>query len=432
MKISGWGNYPIFDTNICYPKNIKEIINHINSGTLIARGNGRSYGDSSINVNKTLSTKYLNKILKFDKKSGIITAEAGVLLKDIIELCVPNGWFLKTTPGTKYVTLGGAISSDVHGKNHHLEGCFSNCVSRLTIINSNQDIIECSQNLNQDLFKATCGGMGLTGIILEAEISLKKVNSKFLNQTTIKTKNLKDTFKTFETYSNKPNSVAWIDCLAKNDQRGKGVFMFGEFKNDGDLKFKEKKKINIPFSIPSFFLNRFFLKLFNFFYYKKAPNSKTIKKVDLDTFFYPLDNIKNWNKFYGDEGFVQYQFIIPEDVSLRGIDEILNLISDSGRAPFLGVLKFFGDSNENYLSFPMKGYSLAVDFKYDESLLKFLDEIDKIVLKFNGRIYLTKDARLSKRAFDTGYPLANKFREFRKKHGLDKKFQSSQSNRLEI
>jgi FAD/FMN-containing dehydrogenase len=283
-----------------------------------------------------------------------------------------------------------------------------------------------------ELFFATCGGMGLTGVILDAKITLKKISSKNINQTTIKTKNLKETFEAFEKYSHMPYSVAWIDCLASRDDIGRCLLMVGDFADDGELDYKAKKRLNIPFNFPSFALNNFSIKAFNWLYYNKAPSGISNQKVDIDTFFYPLDAIDNWNRIYGKGGFTQYQFILPKDVSFDGLQEILGAISKSKKGSFLAVLKLYGKSNENYLSFPLEGYSLALDFKIEDGLFELLDTLDELVLKYNGRIYLTKDVRVKKEIFEKGYPMIERFREFRKKHGMDTKFQSLQSKRVEI
>jgi len=296
----------------------------------------------------------------------------------------------------------------------------------------NCEIKTCSKTENIELFKATCGGMGLTGVILDAKIFLKKINSKYINQITIKTKNLQETFQMFEEYSNQTYSVAWIDCLAESKNMGRGLFMVGDFANDGDLSYKEKKKITIPFKFPSFVLNNLSVKIFNCLYYRKFPNGISKQKVDIDTFFYPLDKINHWNKIYGKCGFTQYQFILPKNFSYDGLKEILFEISNSKKGSFLAVLKLYGKSNENYLSFPIEGYSLAVDFKIEKGLFELLDKLDEIVEKYAGRIYLSKDVRVSKEMFEKGYPKIEKFRKFRKINCMDKKFQSLQSKRIGI
>lgn len=432
MSLNSWGMYPKINNESGALKDENSLRDKLlESKEYIPFGNGRSYGDSALNTD-IMNCKPYNYFLGFDEENGILHAQSGVLLSEILTSFVPKGWFLKVTPGTKLITIGGAIASDIHGKNHHVEGCFSSCVKEFRIMLANGEIQTCSLNENKELFYATCGGMGLTGVILDAKISLKKINSKYINQTTIKTKNLKETFEAFEKYAHLPYSVAWIDCLAKGDDIGKCLLMVGDFADDGKLNYKEKKKLNIPFNFPSFALNSLSVKAFNWLYYKKAPNGVSKQKVDLDTFFYPLDAINNWNRIYGKGGFTQYQFILPKEVSFNGLQEILSKISQSGKGSFLAVLKLYGKANENYLSFPIEGYSLALDFKIEKGLFELLDSLDEIVVKLGGRIYLTKDVRVSKETFEKGYPNIEKFRTFRKENGMDKKFSSLQSKRVEI
>jgi FAD/FMN-containing dehydrogenase len=285
---------------------------------------------------------------------------------------------------------------------------------------------------DDELFLATCGGMGLTGVILDAKIKLKKINSRFINQTTIKTKNLEQTFESFEKYKNLPYSVAWIDCLARGKNLGKCLLMVGDFEEKGELISGKKKKISIPFNFPNFSLNKLSVKIFNWLYYHKSPNGTSEQKVDLDTFFYPLDSINNWNRIYGKSGLTQYQFILPKETSYAGLKEILEQIAKSGKGSFLAVLKLYGKENKNFLSFPIEGYSLALDFKIEKSLFPLLDKLDKTVVKHGGRIYLTKDVRVSKEVFEKGYPQINKFRELREKYKMKDKFNSLQSKRVEI
>lgn len=430
MNLHSWGNYPIIESEKYSFKDrdaLKKILTINNE--LIPYGNGRSYGDSALGE-RVVCVKSYNYFLDFDELNGILHVQSGVLLSDILKLIVPKGWFLKVTPGTKYITIGGAIASDVHGKNHHLEGCFSEGVIEFNLMLPEGNVVKCSKTENRELFKATCGGMGLTGVILDAKISLKKINSKNIEQTTIKTSNLQETFKAFEKYGNSPYSVAWIDCFAENDALGKSVLLIGNFSDDGNLHYIQKKKVNIPFYFPSFTINTFTIKMFNRFYYAKS--NKPQQKVGLDTFFYPLDAIENWNRIYGKNGFTQYQFILPLENSYVGLREILKRISISGRGSFLAVLKLYGKANENYLSFPMEGYSLALDFKIEKGLFEFLDELDQIVLKYRGRIYLTKDARVNKSTFEQGYPFINEFRKLRDKYKMNKKFNSLQSKRVGI
>ncbi len=430
MSMNSWGLYPKIKNQSFVFQTKDELKNKLSENkSYIPFGNGRSYGDSALN-NNLICTKPHNRFLDFDEKKGKLHLESGVLLSEILEICVPKGWFLSVTPGTKLITVGGAIASDVHGKNHHIEGCFSSCVDEFNLMLPDGKIKTVTKN--DELFYATCGGMGLTGIILDAKISLKKINSKNINQTTIKTKNLKETFDAFEKYQDMPYSVAWIDCLAKGKNLGKCLLMLGDFADDGDLDYRKKMKLNVPFTFPAFTLNSLSVKAFNWLYYKKAPKGTSQQKVDIDSFFYPLDAIDNWNRIYGKNGFTQYQFILPKAASFEGLKEILEAIAKSGKGSFLAVLKLYGKANKNYLSFPIEGYSLALDFKIEKGLFELLDNLDQIVIKYGGRIYLTKDVRVSKENLEKGYEHIDKFRALRKAYKMDKKFQSLQSKRVGI
>ncbi len=432
MSFMSWGMYPVVKNTVFgfgREERLDQIIDKYDS--LIPYGNGRSYGDSALSMN-IINVRPHDYFIDFNEKNGLLHIQAGVLLSEILESFVPRGWFLKVTPGTKLITVGGAIASDIHGKNHHVEGCFSECVRAFHIKLPDGKVVRCSKEEHPELFKATCGGMGLTGVILDAMIYLKKINSQYIDQTTIKTKNLKETFEAFEEYKRLPYSVAWIDCLAKGDQIGKCLLMVGDFRDDGKLDYKKKKQLSIPFNFPSFALNSWSVKAFNWLYYGKVKERVSKQKVDIDTFFYPLDAIGHWNRIYGKNGFTQYQFILPKESSYEGLEEILTAISNSGKGSFLAVLKLYGKANDNWLSFPIEGYSLALDFKIEKGLFDLLDQLDEIVVKYEGRIYLTKDVRVSKETFEKGYPQIETFRQYRKENNMENKFQSLQSKRVGI
>ncbi len=432
-KLSGWGGYPVVTGEELTFHTCAALREQLISGNgdIIARGNGRSYGDSALSPT-VAPMRRLNRILAFDEQTGLLTCEAGVLLSEIIEVFLPQGWFLKVTPGTKLITVGGAIASDVHGKNHHVEGCFSTCVHNFELLLADGRVVTCSASENRELFLASCGGMGLTGIILQASFYLKRVRSRFIEQTTIKTKNLLETFEAFERSADRPYSVAWIDCLNTGDAMGRSILMTGDFAGDGDLTYRSSQGPSIPFYFPGFVLNKMSVKAFNAVYYRKAKNGQASRRVSVDGFFYPLDAIGNWNRIYGKNGFTQYQFILPKAASYDGLTEILKFIAGAGSGSFLAVLKLYGNENDNYLSFPLEGYGLALDFKIEKKLFGLLDQLDKIVVDFGGRIFLTKDVRVSREVFERGYPRVKSFREVRRKYNLDTRFNSLQSRRLEL
>lgn len=426
MILSGWGRYPVIDAQTINLSNINE------SEIIIPAGNFRSYGDAALSP-RILLMKKQNRIIDFDDENGLLTCEAGVLLADIIEVFLPKGWFLSVTPGTKLTTVGGALASDVHGKNHHICGCFSEFVKSFELLMPDGEIKKCSRSKNINWFHATCGGMGLTGIITKVSFYLKPVSSQWIEQTTIKTSNLKETFEAFEEYEKSSYSVAWIDCTAKKQSLGRGLLMLGDFAKDGDLNFKPKtSNLSIPFDFPSNILNNWSVGIFNNIYYSKGKLGQSNQKVNVDKFFYPLDIIHNWNRIYGKNGFIQFQFILPKSLSFFGLHEILNKISQSKIGGFLAVLKLYGAENKNLLSFPMDGYSLSIDFKMQPGLSEFLHKITNNVIEMGGRIYLAKDALMSHKQIEKCYPMVAKFRKFRKDNNLDDHFQSLLSRRLRI
>lgn len=402
QKVTNWGNFPVVEKEIRSEdsfKKIKEFV--LNHNEVIARGNGRCYGDASLGEN-IFSSKKLNKFISFDRLNGIIECESGVLLSEVLEISVPQGYFLYVTPGTKFISVGGAIASDVHGKNHHAEGCFSEYVTEFKLMTENGDIIICSHEENSDKFWATIGGMGLTGIILSAKFKLKNIETAYIRQESIKADNLDEIFRLFEESESWTYTVAWIDCLQKGKNIGRSILMRGEHAyrhelsgNDAKSPLILKKKFSptVPFYFPSFVLNSLTVKLFNLLYYKKQAKKELKNFTDYETFFYPLDAINDWNKIYGKSGFIQYQMVIPKERGKEGMKRILETIANSGNGSFLAVLKLFGKSNpEAYNSFPFEGYTLALDFKVNSKLKKLVDQLDQIVQEFGGRIYLTKDS----------------------------------------
>ena len=285
---------------------------------------------------------------------------------------------------------------------------------------------------SDELFHATCGGMGLTGIILNASIKLKKIKSSYINQLSIRTNNLRQTFDIFESHSKSSYTVAWFDGFSRLDNFGKAIVQVGEFSDDNILEYKINKSIPIPFKYLSYLLSTYQVKLFNYLYYRLASEKPKLSKISLNEFFYPLDKFSNWNELYGKDGFLQYQFILPKNKSFEGIQKIFQIINDYKIFPYLSVLKLYGEENKNYLSFPMKGYSLALDFKVNDKILNMLDKLDKIVCDYDGRVYLTKDARLSKKYFQNTYPKVKNFIKIRNELDPNKRFRSQQSERLGI
>ncbi len=402
QKVTNWGNYPIVEKEMRSEdsfQKIKEFV--LTHNEVIARGNGRCYGDASLGE-YIFSTKKLNKFISFDRLNGIIECESGVLLSDVLEIAVPQGYFLYVTPGTKFVSVGGAIASDVHGKNHHSEGCFSEYVIEFKLMIENGDIITCSREENSEKFWSTIGGMGLTGIILTAKFRLKNIQTAYIRQESIKAENLDEIFRLFEESESWTYNVAWIDCLQKGKNIGRSILMRGEHAfqhelpqkfRDQPLRLKKKFEPKVPFYFPGFVLNAFTVKIFNYFYFKKQSKKEVTDFIDYETFFYPLDFVKDWNRIYGKSGFIQYQMMIPKEKGKEGMRKILETIANSGNGSFLAVLKLYGKENpQAYNSFPFEGYSLALDFKVNSKLRKLIDRLDDIVEEYHGKIYLTKDS----------------------------------------
>jgi decaprenylphospho-beta-D-ribofuranose 2-oxidase len=432
MKLNGWGRYPVIEANAPGFETAARAAELLaRPGRWIAHGLGKSYGDSALNA-QVIMTRRFDKLLAFDREQGIVTCESGVMLADLIDVFLPKGWFLKVTPGTKLITVGGAIASDVHGKNHHIQGCFSAAVTTLRLMLPDGRILRCSSDENPELFRATCGGMGLTGLILEASLQLQPVRSAYIDQTVIRCRNLSQGFEQFEINRQRPYSVAWIDCLAKGDALGRCILMVGDHAGDERLTPPPSRPSSVPVEFPGFVLNKHAVNLFNHLYFHSHPSGHTHRPIPIDAFFYPLDRIADWNRMYGPHGFTQYQFVLPKAASLQGLKVILKRIAASGIGSFLAVLKLFGPENDNPLSFPMEGYTLALDFKIQPKLFPLLNELDRMVVDHGGRLYLTKDVRMARRTFQKGYPRWDEFKNLRSRYGLLDKLGSLQSQRLGI
>ena len=430
-NLSGWGNNINVNSNIYLPKNNDDITNLYKKGIAlnsITRGLGRSYGDSSLD-NSIISLKNYEKYIKFDNELGTLECSSNYSLNEILKLIVKKGWFFNVTPGSKFITIGGAIASDVHGKNHHLDGSFCDYIFSFKIITSQGVLYNCSKEENLELFQASCGGMGLTGIIVSAKIKLLKIKSKIINTEIIKTKNLEQTIKSFKKFNANKYIVAWIDALAKNEHMGRSIIFIGNHSDEGDLNFFEKIKFSIPKIFPGFLLNRYIIKAFNKFYYFIHKNNKKIKQ-SLNNFFYPLDAIGSWNNLYGKEGFIQIQILITEKNFEEVICKTLEFFQKKKQFSFLTTLKELGIGNENYLSFPSKGYTLTLDLKMNSNLKTIYEEFELLLAQYKTKVYLTKDSFMSKKYFEDTYKKLNKFKEIKNKYDPLNVIKSFQSRRL--
>jgi FAD/FMN-containing dehydrogenase len=431
MKLSAWGNFPVIEGDLKRPRSADAIAREIKNGFKgIPQGMARSYGDSAL-ASQVMSTRQLNHFISLDEETGILHCESGVTLDEILLVIIPKGWMLTVVPGTKMISVGGAIASDVHGKNHHSKGAFSEYVIEFTLINASGEPVKCSKSENTDLFKATCGGMGLTGIITDVKIQLHKTQSAFFELTKYKSRHLEETFALIEDNIAIPYSAAWMDSIASGSQFGRAVVEISTPLADGDLSTHSAPKLAIPFSFPSMAMNKTTMSLLcNLYYHIANTKDVNVQRAHYSAIFNVLDAIKDWNRAYGKQGFVQYQFVLPKSAGIDSFAKVLKEITLSGKASFISVLKLCGESNDNLLSFPMEGYSLALDFKMEPGVFAFLERLDDIVLDFGGRVYLTKDARLSEAKFKRMYPQWETFAQLRAKHGADKAFNSAQSLRL--
>ncbi|HTO31244.1 MAG TPA: FAD-binding oxidoreductase [Pararhizobium sp.] len=389
------------------------------AGGFLPFGNGRSYGDSCHNDRgRLIESRMRTRILGFDPGTGIISCDAGVTLHAILEKAIPHHFFLPVTPGTAAVTIAGAVANDVHGKNHHARGTFGRHVRALTLLRSTGDLLTCSARENPDLFHATIGGMGLTGLILSVDLQLMKVPSAHIQQHGIRFDRLEDYFAMVERVDGEHEySVAWIDQLATGSHAGRGILLAGDHA-DASCEFPDMPrgtKLSVPVSPPFNLLNIVTLKAFNEFYFRKEKRGETVKTVKWPGYFHPLDAIGHWNRLYGPKGLYQHQSVYPADMAPELTASLLDTARKAGHASFLTVLKKFGDqAPAGLLSFPRPGFTLTLDFaNQGERTLKLLDRLDAIVIEAGGAINPYKDARMSPQTFDSSFPQWRKLEELR-------------------
>ncbi len=395
--------------------------------SVLAYGNGRSYGDSCINDGQgLLLTRRLDRYLGFDNETGALECDAGVMLSDIIRDFLPRGWFLPVTPGTRFVTVGGAIANDVHGKNHHVAGSFGDHVDSLVLARSDGSMLRCSARENTELFRATIGGLGLTGLITSATLRLRRTETGWMKVHERRFESL-DEFFAINTWaeSNYEYTVSWIDCTARGARRGRGVCLAANHAAAGDIGSRPKvrvtpRAVTMPITPPFSLINGFSLRLFNEAYWRRASSSREFLQPMLP-YFYPLDSVLNWNRIYGPDGFFQYQCVLTQDTR-AATAEMLDEITRSGQGSFLAVLKTFGGSTPpGMLSFARAGVTLALDFPNRGSkTIDLFERLDRIVQNAGGAIYPAKDARMPGALFKSGYPAVSEFGRWK-----DPRFSSS-------
>lgn len=428
QQYESWGRYPRIRHARIIPLFWREDLPCLKEqySSVLPYGQGRSYGDSCLNEGGILlTTAGLNRFIAFDKTKGIIRCEAGVTLAQLLKLIVPHGWFLPVTPGTKYVSVGGAIANDIHGKNHHKTGTFGCHVRQFELVRSSGERLLCSPVEHPDLFQATIGGLGLTGLVTWAEFQLKPISTPFMAVEQIRFADLQEFFDlSLASDEDFEYTVAWIDGLAQGNHLGRGIFFRGNHATPEQChsaRIPRTHFFSVPFDAPGFLLNRMTIGAFNMCYYHKQRQKKLRKILYYDPFFYPLDTIGRWNRLYGKSGLLQYQCVVPFDEG-KSIRLLLERIAASGLASFLAVLKVFGEKpSPGLLSFARPGVTLALDFGYKgDKTLQLLDELDQIVQASKGVVYPAKDARMSAASFQSYFPQWTEFARYK-----DPRFSSS-------
>ena len=404
-RFSNWGNYPVRTGSSFAPESVQQVKDLLQGeAAFTPRGNGRSYGDASLGA-RMLDGRALPEAYSLNAEKGTVTCGAGMLLDELLLRMVPEGFFLPVSPGTRLITVGGAIAADIHGKNHHVDGSISAHVLEMHIVTGDGKEVTCSPEHEADLFWSTVGGMGLTGMITSATIALKRISSAYIRQRSIKCKNLSELFNSFVEHADATYSVAWIDLLATGEKLGRSLLLLGEHEPLEDLSPKLRRDplrvhgkalLGVPFFFPAFALSNLTVRIFNMLYYGKQFKAVQENVVHYGPYFHPLDIIRDWNRIYGRRGFLQYQIVVPLEGGEARMRKVIEELSKARVASFLAVLKRFGPGNEKSpMSFPMEGFTLALDIPRSDGVFAVLDRIDAMVVEAGGRIYLAKDARMS-------------------------------------
>lgn len=430
--LEGWGRLGVPGTEV-----LGTDLESITRGATLTRGLGRSYGDSSLPArpdDKVAATRLADRILSFDPTTGVMRAEAGLSLAEINRLFLPRNFFPPVTPGTKFVTLGGAVASDVHGKNHHREGCFGAHVRSLRIRLANDDIVECSPTVEPDLFYGTIGGMGLLGHILEVEFTMHRIASPWIVMESERVANIDEFLAALARGAEQwPMTMGWIDCLSPGKSLGRGILMAGRWATPEEARRgppAPPPERTLPFELPNWALNRLTAGLFNALYYRSHVPRHRKRIVAPDPFFYPLDAILHWNRAYGPRGFTQYQCVLPRAAGPAAVRAVLERLVQLGSASPLCVIKDCGPQGKGVLSFPMEGTSLAVDMAVTPDIQRIIDGLNEVVIAAGGRIYLTKDRFTRAEHFRAMEPRLDTFLALRDKWDPQRRLRTAQSVRL--
>lgn len=414
VRLLSWGRYPHrpqIPHPVYWPERVSQAskaIASVGQGAALAFGCGRSYGDSCLaESGHVLAMQGMDRVLAVDWKNGVVLAQAGLTLAELIRIALPRGWFLPVTPGTKFVTLGGAVANDVHGKNHHVMGTFGRHVRHLTLHRSDEGIVECSPVQRPDLFAVTVGGLGLTGVIVAVELQLRRVVSSEIEQRSIRFGGFDEFFELSQAHdASHEYTVAWIDCLASGKQAGRGHYIAGNHASKGSIEVAPRGGLHMPIDPPFSLVNSLSLRVFNTLYYHGQRKKEVASLVGYDPFFYPLDRLQQWNRMYGRAGFQQYQCVVPQQDGPEIIRSVVQQISKRGTGSFLAVLKQCGElASPGLLSFPLHGVSLALDFpQRDQVNDRLFGKLDALVHEAGGRLYPAKDAHMSAAHFKQAYP----------------------------
>lgn len=446
-KLAGWGNYPVATSTVMRPERAASVAGMVAAlpagRTFVARGSGLAYGDAAINENGfVLDTSRLNKFLSFDANAGTIRCQAGVTLEDILSVALPRGWFLPVTPGTARATVGGCIACDVHGKNHHVVGSFGNHVQQITLLGADGETLICSPGEGPEFFWATVGGMGMTGVILEATLALQRVESSWVMARNIITRDLDDTLRVLAETQNATYSVAWLDGTASAGNRGRGVVMVGEHASrmevpaqasGNPLAFSPARGPGVPAAVPSVLRGTLAARAINTLIYRRyAAASAEAQPVTAAAYFYPLDAVRNWNRLYGAGGFIEYQAVVPDEQAATMIRGMLDALADARQPAFFSSVKRMGAGNAAPLSFPAKGTAFSFDVPVSADLFALLDSFDGKVAAAGGRVYLAKDGRCRADLMDAFYPRRREWQDFVARRDPARRLSSSMSRRLHL
>jgi len=413
-RFSGWGRIHQADSLAARPERMAEVARAMadaGADTLLAFGAGRSYGDAAINSSgRTLITRRLDRVLELDAARGTLVAEPGVTFRELIDVCLRAGFKPPVVPGTGFATLGGGIANDVHGKNHHQAGSLGQHVEWLDLRLPNGDLQRVSLQTNERLFRATLGGLGLTGIVERACIRLAAAPSNAVRVRKRRVRDLDDFLAGFDAERERSHYVVgWIDALARGRDLGRGILESAEMAG-ASVPPSTRKPKRVPLDFPAFALNGFSVRAFNWFYGRHVPASGSDAVMPYTDFLFPLDAIHEWNRIYGKRGFRQFQCVVPFETGRAALKQLLETIGRSNRGSFLAVLKAMGQAGVGYLSFPMPGYTLALDFPNGSGVAAFIAGLEEIVCDHGGRVYLAKDSTLSAQRFARMYPAADEYR----------------------